>query len=266
MKKLKLDHGLAELVLKGEKTSTWRIFDDKDLSVNDRVLLIDKVDPHRPETWKDIGVATINTVVQKRLGEIGEADMDERNEYTSREDMLRDFQKYYGSDVSWETPVKILHFTFSPEIPAEETVSRPKVEKVIIYADGGSRGNPGPSSSGYILMDEQQNVLVDKGVYLGITTNNQAEYQALKFALEEAKAIQARDIDVRMDSLLVINQMKGVFKVKNRDLWPIHDAIVKLVKEFRHVRFTHVPRELNKLADAAVNRVLDETLAAEHEH
>jgi ribonuclease HI len=56
----------------------------------------------------------------------------------------------------------------------------------------------------------------------------------------------------------VINQMKGIFKVKNRDLWPIHDAIKQLVPKFKHVAFTHVPRELNKLADAAVNRALDE--------
>jgi hypothetical protein len=63
MKKLKLDHELATLVLRGEKTSTWRIFDDKDLSVNDRVILIDKVDPDKPQSWKNIGVAAINKVI-----------------------------------------------------------------------------------------------------------------------------------------------------------------------------------------------------------
>jgi hypothetical protein len=84
MKKLKLEHKLAQRVLSGEKTSTWRIFDDKDLSVNDKVLLIDKVDPRRPETWKNIGVATINAVVQKRLSEISEADMDGHRSITAR--------------------------------------------------------------------------------------------------------------------------------------------------------------------------------------
>jgi ribonuclease HI/pterin-4a-carbinolamine dehydratase len=129
-----------------------------------------------------------------------------------------------------------------------------------IYADGGSRGNPGPSASGFVLMDSENKILLDKGVYLGITTNNQAEYTALKLALEAARELRAKDIDVYMDSLLVINQMRGIFKVRNRDLWPIHSAIVGLVKEFGKVNFTHVPRELNKLADAAVNRALDETL------
>lgn len=134
---------------------------------------------------------------------------------------------------------------------------KPSVNKVKIFADGGSRGNPGPSASGYVLLDEQDKVLVDQGVYLGITTNNQAEYQALKLALEEAKKLRAQEVDVYMDSMLVINQMKGIFKVKNRDLWPIHDEIQRLAKQFKHVNFSQVPREFNKAADAAVNRALD---------
>jgi ribonuclease HI len=65
---------------------------------------------------------------------------------------------------------------------------------------------------------------------------------------------------VRLDSLLVVNQMKGVFKVKNRELWPIHESIKELLSDFRKVSFTHVPRELNKLADAAANRAMDEAM------
>lgn len=265
MKKLKLDHELAKLVLAGEKTSTWRVFDDKDLSVNDRVVLIDKVDLEKPQTWKNIGVATIRRVIEKRLGDIEDADYEGHEKHSSREEMLVTYRKYYGSDVTWDTPIKMIHFDFSLEVPDEETVPAKKVEKVVIYTDGGSRGNPGPSASGYIVMDEQRNVLVDKGVYLGVTTNNQAEYQALKFALEEALVMQAREISVYMDSMLVVNQMKGIFKVKNRDLWPIHDAIQQLVPKFRKVQFTQIPRELNKLADAAVNRVLDEVVAQKQE-
>lgn len=134
-------------------------------------------------------------------------------------------------------------------------------DKVKIFCDGGSRGNPGPSAAGIILLDMQDKLLIDKGVYLGITTNNQAEYQALKLALEEAKKMQAKEVDVHMDSLLVVNQMKGVFKVKNRDLWPINDAVKQLTSGFKRVSFSHVPRELNKLADAAVNRALDDELS-----
>lgn len=132
--------------------------------------------------------------------------------------------------------------------------------EVKVFADGGSRGNPGPSASGYVVMDMEDNVLADQGVYLGVTTNNQAEYTALKLALEECRKMNVQIAHVYLDSLLVVNQMTGVFKIKNRDLWPIHDAIKKLVAEFKEVNFKHVPREFNKMADAAVNRALDEHL------
>jgi ribonuclease HI len=69
-----------------------------------------------------------------------------------------------------------------------------------------------------------------------------------------------REVDVYMDSLLVVNQMKGIFKVKNRDLWPIHQAIKELATQFKKITYTHVPRELNKLADAEVNTTLDAEL------
>lgn len=132
-----------------------------------------------------------------------------------------------------------------------------KTKQIKLYADGGSRGNPGPSASGYVLLDMEDNIILKSGVYLGITTNNQAEYQALKFGLIEAEKIGAREVDVYMDSLLVVNQMKGIFKVKNRDLWPIYEAIKDQVPHFKKVTFQHVPRELNKLADAEVNTTLD---------
>ncbi|GAC1498865.1 MAG: hypothetical protein NVS1B10_01010 [Candidatus Saccharimonadales bacterium] len=133
-------------------------------------------------------------------------------------------------------------------------------DKVKVFGDGGSRGNPGPSASGFVILDMEDNILVDKGLYLGITTNNQAEYTSLKIALEECLKMGVKEVHVYMDSLLVVNQMKGIFKVRNRDLWPLHDAIKQLVTKFDHVSFSHVPREFNKLADAAVNRTLDEQL------
>lgn len=132
--------------------------------------------------------------------------------------------------------------------------------EVVLYADGGSRGNPGPSASGFVLLDSTGKILLEKGVYLGVTTNNQAEYTALKLGLEEALRMGVQRISVFMDSLLVINQMTGKFKVKNRDLWPIHDAIKALATGFDYISYTHVPRELNKLADGMVNKALDAEL------
>lgn len=144
---------------------------------------------------------------------------------------------------------------FSKPEKAQQGMLFPKEMK--LYGDGGSRGNPGPSALGFVLMDMDDHVLFEKGVYLGITTNNQAEYQALKQGMEEALRQGVRELHAHMDSLLVINQMKGIFKVKNRDLWPIHQAIKDMVPKFKKVTFTHVPRELNKLADGQVNLCLD---------
>jgi ribonuclease HI/pterin-4a-carbinolamine dehydratase len=148
------------------------------------------------------------------------------------------------------------------EMPEHDTILTPDPtlsipKEIKLFGDGGSRGNPGPSASGYVLLDMDNNILFKTGVYLGITTNNQAEYQALKFGLEEALKRGAREVAVHMDSLLVINQMKGIFKVKNRDLWPIHESIKETAAKFKKVTYTHVPRELNKLADAEVNTTLD---------
>ncbi len=130
-------------------------------------------------------------------------------------------------------------------------------KEVKIYADGGSRGNPGPSAGGFVVLDMNDQILHESGKYLGITTNNQAEYHSLKGALEAALKMGARIVHAHMDSLLVINQMKGIYKVKNRDLWPIHEAIKEITSGFDKVTFTHVPREFNKLADGMVNQTLD---------
>jgi ribonuclease HI/pterin-4a-carbinolamine dehydratase len=155
---------------------------------------------------------------------------------------------------------RLIDDVYAGQQPKALTDAVPSQDKVKIFADGGSRGNPGPSSSGFVVLDLEDNILVDKGVYLGVTTNNQAEYTALKLALEECHKMGVREVQVYMDSLLVVNQMKGIFKIKNRDLWPIHEAIKQLAKGFDKITYDHVPREFNKLADAAVNRALDDHL------
>lgn len=130
-------------------------------------------------------------------------------------------------------------------------------QKAILYSDGGSRGNPGPSAAGFIIMNERDEVVYEGGKYLGVTSNNQAEYQAVQLALEKALELGIREIEFRLDSLLVVNQMNGLYKVKNPDLWPIHSAIANLVRKFDRVHFVHVRREFNRLADGMVNKTLD---------
>lgn len=139
------------------------------------------------------------------------------------------------------------------QVDDKNTITR----KFILYSDGGSRGNPGPSASGFIIMNDREEVLYEGGKYLGVTTNNQAEYQAVLLGLEKAKAMGARQIEFRLDSLLVVNQMNGLYQIKNRDLWPIHERIKELAGSFESVRFIHVRREFNRLADGMVNKILD---------
>ncbi|HEX4662201.1 MAG TPA: reverse transcriptase-like protein [Candidatus Saccharimonadales bacterium] len=129
--------------------------------------------------------------------------------------------------------------------------------KCIVYSDGGSRGNPGPSAAGFIIMNDREEVLFEGGKYLGITTNNQAEYQGVLSGLEKAREMGARQVEFRLDSLLVVNQMNGLYQIKNRDLWPIHERIKQLVASLESVRFIHVRREFNRLADGMVNKILD---------
>lgn len=129
---------------------------------------------------------------------------------------------------------------------------------VVIYSDGGSRGNPGPSAAGYVVLNYQQQVIAQGGEYLGITTNNQAEYQGVRLGLEKALELKYKRVDFKIDSMLVVNQMKGFYKIKNRELWPIHERIRELMKKFDKVTFNHVAREFNQLADGMVNKTLDE--------
>lgn len=143
------------------------------------------------------------------------------------------------------------------EIVGNDVANTSNGSYVIVYSDGGSRGNPGPSASGFVVMDDKENVLHEGGMYLGITTNNQAEYHGVRLGLEKALEMGAKHVDFRMDSLLIVNQMSGVYKIRNRDLWPIHERIRELAKEFDKVTFTHVRREFNQLADGMVNKILD---------
>lgn len=142
-------------------------------------------------------------------------------------------------------------------LPETKTSSSGLPKEVKLYGDGGSRGNPGPSAYGFAILDMNDNVLFKKGQYIGVTTNNQAEYKAVLFGLEEAKKQGVKKIEVYLDSQLVVNQMNGSYKVRNQDLLPIYSSIKGLLKDFENISFTHVPRELNKLADSMVNEALD---------
>lgn len=132
------------------------------------------------------------------------------------------------------------------------------ISSAIIYSDGGSRGNPGPSASGFVIIDEAGVVVAEGGAYLGETTNNVAEYQAVYLGLVKAQELGITHVDFRMDSQLVARQLNGQYKIKHPELVPIYRRITELAKKFATVTFTHVLREYNTLADGVVNKLLDQ--------
>jgi len=129
-----------------------------------------------------------------------------------------------------------------------------------VFSDGGSRGNPGPSAAGYVIKDATNELLYEGGAYLGITTNNQAEYHGVRLGLEKAKELGMKSVDCYVDSMLVVNQLNGAYVIRNRELWPIHERIKELIAQFDKVSFRHVRREYNQEADGMVNKILDARL------
>ena len=128
---------------------------------------------------------------------------------------------------------------------------------MILYADGGSRGNPGPAGSGAYLEDEAGNPVARVYKYIGETTNNVAEYSALIFGLKEAQRQGAEDLLVRLDSQLVVRQIEGVYRVKEPTLQKLHEQALTLLKNFRSFRIEHIPREENAEADKLANLAMD---------
>ena len=131
--------------------------------------------------------------------------------------------------------------------------------RVLVEADGGSRGNPGPAGYGSVVRTHPTGeVLLERYGSLGVTTNNVAEYTGLIEGLKAALELSATEVDVRMDSKLVIEQMSGRWQIKNPGLRPLAAEAATLVSRFERVTFEWIPRERNKAADALANRAMDE--------
>jgi len=127
----------------------------------------------------------------------------------------------------------------------------------VVYADGASRGNPGPASIGAAVFDETGREVYKVSRRLGRATNNEAEYQAAIAGLEAALGLGGGDVELRMDSELIIRQLQFRYRVRNERLRPFFNRIVELRNKFDSFSVTHVPREKNKRADELANLALD---------
>ena len=139
------------------------------------------------------------------------------------------------------------------------------MKKIIIYTDGGSRGNPGKTAIGVVFCNEREQAIKKYGEYLGDNlTNNEAEYGAVIFALKKFKAVFGKaiaansDVEIRADSELVVKQLNGEYRLQDPKIQQFFIEIWNLKFDFKSVKFKHTPREKNKEADRLVNEALDQ--------
>lgn len=137
------------------------------------------------------------------------------------------------------------------------TNARELAHSATVYVDGSSRGNPGPSGIGYYIIGETGATLACGGEFIGFATSRVAEYYALKEGCEQAIELGLKSVRFVSDNLMLVNQMKGIYKIKNRDLLPIYDDIRELLQHFEAYSFMHVKREQNTKADAEANAAID---------
>jgi ribonuclease HI len=138
-----------------------------------------------------------------------------------------------------------------------------KEEKIIVYTDGGSRGNPGPAGAGVVIAKEKGRIIKKYSQDIGIRTNNEAEYEAVIFALQKIRHLfgkrKTRDIniEIRMDSELVCRQLAGKYKIIEEKLFPLFIKVWNLKMDFGKMSFIEIPREKNKEADKLANEAMD---------
>ncbi len=184
----------------------------------------------------------------------------------SKEDYLKIYER---DNFIWKQPNQIDQSELdqlSLKILSRQDIVVPKADdevelkhRFVLFTDGGSRGNPGHSAIGYAIFDDGKK-LFERGEYIGITNSAIAEYQALARGIEAAAEMGISQLECRVDNLMIVRQMNSQYQVKNRELWPINQRINNLAKRFNRIKYVHIKREFNQIADSLVNKALDEYL------
>lgn len=135
-----------------------------------------------------------------------------------------------------------------------------KHKKIILFTDGGSKGNPGPAGIGILIFNKDGKLIKKVSEFIGKTTNNVAEYTALLRGLDLSKEFDVDEIEIKCDSKLMVNQLKKKWKVKSPNLKPLYQKVRLLLSAYRKVSLIHVPRSIIKAADKLVNKAINSSL------
>ena len=152
---------------------------------------------------------------------------------------------------------KTLLWTLKRIQPKASAVSPSPLPTLSLYTDGASRGNPGEAGAGAVILDEKGGEVQALSQYLGQCTNNVAEYQALILGLSQAVKLKGKTISIFLDSQLIVRQVQGLYKVKNKALQPLFSQVKELLKKFEKFEISHIPRSENKRADQLANQGID---------
>ena len=196
-----------------------------------------------------------NLYIVYEIGISGDTKPTPRDRYTSYK-FVKDFT---SSNVRLnEASLSVLEITEGKV--TSHVASRDTASAVAIYVDGASRGNPGPAGIGYHIIDVDGTTIEKGGEFIGFATSRVAEYLAMRNGVEKAINLGFKTVHFFSDSLMVVNQLNGIFTVKNQDIMPIYEGIQKLLENFENASFTHIPRELNTEADSQANVAIDQIL------
>ena len=199
-----------------------------------------------------------NLYIIYEIGINGEIKPAPRDRYTSYK-FIKDFTSSNGVRLN-EASLSVLEIT-EGKVTSHAT-SRDTASAVAIYVDGASRGNPGPAGIGYHIIDVNGAVIEQGGEFIGFATSRVAEYLAMRNGIEKAISLGFKTAHFFSDSLMVVNQLNGIFTVKNQDIIPIYEDIQKLLENFESVSFTHISREFNTEADSQANAAIDQILSS----
>ena len=194
-----------------------------------------------------------NLYIVYEIGVNGEIKPEPFGRYTAYK-FVKDFTKS-GIHLN-EASTSVLEIV-EGKISSSRISSRDTANSAKIYVDGASRGNPGPAGIGYYIIGSDSKVIEQGGEFIGFATSRMAEYYAMRKGVERALELDLKSVHFFSDSLMVVNQLNGIFAVKNQDIAPIFKDIEKKLAAFDAVSFTHISRSNNAIADNEANLAID---------